>query len=80
MREAREFADVQGLSEHADLFARAALVAQNPGGFDDLEDLDQDQKDAIRYEMTNKWSVPLRLYFTIALCSIGAAVQVRAAL
>lgn len=30
---------------------------------------------AIEHEVTHKWRQPVALYFTIILCSIGAAVQ-----
>ena len=54
---------------------RGALLAQNPQGFEELQDLSEDDKYHIRREITNKWAQPLTLYLTIALCSIGAAVQ-----
>lgn len=38
-------------------------------------DLEEDEKDALRIEVTKKWHHPLKLYVTIVVCSIGAAVQ-----
>lgn len=40
-----------------------------------MEELHEDEKEVIRYEIAHKWRHPLRLYYTIAICSIGAAVQ-----
>lgn len=63
------------MEEHTDLFKRGALVAQNPAGYADLTELQQDEKDAIANEMAHKWSHPRMLYMTIIICSIGAATQ-----
>ena len=48
-REAREFADLHGVGEHADLFARGALVAQHPGEFEDVG-LPESEVDVLRRE------------------------------
>ncbi|KAI7660469.1 MFS transporter [Hortaea werneckii] len=37
--------------------------------------LEEEEKAALRWESEHKWSHPLALYFTIIVCSIGAAVQ-----
>ncbi|ETN38176.1 uncharacterized protein HMPREF1541_06207 [Cyphellophora europaea CBS 101466] len=74
------FADVEqfvqdaGLSSDIELFKRGALVAQNPGSYETL-DLPEEERDALRFEVTKKWHHPLKLYVTVAVCSIGAAVQ-----
>jgi len=38
-------------------------------------DLEEDEREALRIEVTKKWSHPFKLYMTVAVCSIGAAVQ-----
>jgi MFS family permease len=38
-------------------------------------DLEEDEKDALRTEVSRKWKHPAKLYITIVICSIGAAVQ-----
>ena len=58
-----------------DLLKKGALVAQDPPGFESLQELDEDDKITLRREITHKWSQPRILYVTIGLCSIGAAVQ-----
>ncbi|KAL0065854.1 hypothetical protein AAF712_007158 [Marasmius tenuissimus] len=57
------------------VFQKGALIAQNPGKFEEIAELDEADKDVLRREVTHKWSQPRQLYFTIFLCSIAAAVQ-----
>ncbi|KAI5456901.1 hypothetical protein BGZ63DRAFT_494972 [Mariannaea sp. PMI_226] len=54
---------------------KGALVAQNPALFEDLEDLNDDEKRTLREEVTHRWKQPWSLYFTIGLNSIAAAIQ-----
>ena len=63
------------MSDITNLLKRGALVAQDPASFETINELDEDEKTALRREITHKWSQPRVLYLTIALCSIGAAVQ-----
>lgn len=63
------------MSEHADLFGRAALVARNPKEFDDLVELQEDEREALIYERDHKWHGPYMLWYSIALCAVGAATQ-----
>ena len=69
-----KFAHEAGLTSEVDLLKRGALVAQNPGGYESMN-LADDEKEALRIEVTKKWRHPLKLYVTVAVCSIGAAVQ-----
>ena len=75
MADVEAFTKEKQLEEHLQLFKRGALVAQNPASFSELEELDNDEKDAIADEMANKWSHPMMLYITIIICSIGACTQ-----
>jgi len=63
------------MTPEVDLLKKGALVAQNPGGYESMLELSDDEKSALRLEVTKKWSHPLKLYLTVAVCSIGAAVQ-----
>ena len=54
---------------------KGALVAQNPAGFEHLEELEEAEKQAIREEVTHRWKHPWALYYTIVLNSIAAAIQ-----
>ena len=72
------FAQEKGLTEHIALLQKGALVAQNPSSFDEIsgpEALNEEEKGALRAEIDHKWRLPMRLFLTIATCSIGAAVQ-----
>lgn len=57
------------------LLQKGALVAQDPPSFESVEELDEAERDALRNEVLHKWRQPVALYFTVILCSIGAAVQ-----
>lgn len=70
-----QFAKEKDLTDISGLLKKGALVAQDPTAFETFAELDEDEKVALRREVTHKWSQPRILYFTIILCSIGAAVQ-----
>ena len=57
------------------LLKKGALVAQDPPAFESVEELDEVEREALRNEVLHKWRQPGALYFTVILCSIGAAVQ-----
>ena len=57
------------------LLKKGALVAQDPPAFEQIAELDEVERDALRNEVLHKWRQPWSLYFTVILCSIGAAVQ-----
>jgi hypothetical protein len=71
----QDFAREKQLEEHVELLQRGALLAQDPANYGTIDDLSEDEKDAIEHELTHKWSHPLTLYLTIITCSIGAATQ-----
>ncbi|KAI7231277.1 MFS transporter [Hortaea werneckii] len=75
MHDVEMFAREQGLEDKTDLIKRGALVAQDPANFENIGLLEEEEKAALRWESEHKWSHPLALYFTIIVCSIGAAVQ-----
>ncbi|KAI1189287.1 sugar transporter-domain-containing protein [Nemania serpens] len=78
LSDVEEFAHENGLDNYVPLLRKAALVAQDPTGFENIkgaEALDEAEIYALKREITHKWSVPTTLYLTIATCSIGAAVQ-----
>lgn len=68
----------KGLEEYRDDFRKGALVAQVnniPGGFEEIENLGESEKDILRRETTHKWSQPFMLYFLCTLCAGSAIVQ-----
>lgn len=75
LSDVEEFAEEKDMTDISDLLKKGALVAQDPASFEAVHELDEDEKIALRREITHKWSQPRVLYVTIILCSIGAAVQ-----
>lgn len=63
------------MPEHADLFGRAALVAREPGRFEGISELREEERNALAYERDHKWHGPFMLWYSISLCAIGAATQ-----
>ena len=79
---ARLLADVErfqrdrGLPDEAlPALRKGALVAQHPSRFEELAELDEGEREALREETTRRWKQPRPLYFTIILSSVAAAVQ-----
>ncbi|KAL1638461.1 hypothetical protein SLS56_000270 [Neofusicoccum ribis] len=64
-----------GLQEHLSVFQKGALVAQNPQDFEKISELDEEDKYHLRREISHKWRLPKDLYWTIAVCSLGSAIQ-----
>ncbi|KAF2861741.1 hypothetical protein K470DRAFT_256595 [Piedraia hortae CBS 480.64] len=75
LQDVDRFAADNNLNDIAHLLRRGALVAQSPGDFESVEGLEEDERQALRDEVDHKWRQPKALYFTVILCSIGAAVQ-----
>jgi hypothetical protein len=69
------FANENNLGEILPLLRKGALVAQTPGGYDDMPELDDEEKAALRLEQEKRWSHTRTLYLTIILNSIAAAIQ-----
>lgn len=75
IRDVNDFAHEHQLTEILPLLEKGALVARDPANFATVEGLTDGESEAIRNEVVHKWRQPVALYFTIILCSIGAAVQ-----
>lgn len=78
LRDVDAFVHEKGLEEYRDDFRKGALIAQVnniPGGFEDIERLDESEKEALRRESTHRWSQPFMLYFLCTLCAGSAIVQ-----
>ncbi|PYH43027.1 putative facilitated glucose transporter [Aspergillus saccharolyticus JOP 1030-1] len=73
--DARAWAEAHQMSEHADIFARGALVARDPQRFESIGELEDSERAALIYERDHKWHGPVMLWYSIALCAIGAATQ-----
>ena len=75
LRNVDAFADEHQLDDIRDLLRKGAQVAANPPEYRSVEGLDAAELTALEREISHKWSHPSKLYSTIILCSIGAAVQ-----
>lgn len=73
--DARAFAEEHGMAEDAGLFGRAALVARDQSRFEEVADLTEPERAALIYERDHKWHGPKMLWYSIALCAVGAATQ-----
>lgn len=54
-----EFCKEHDLEEKTSIFQKGALVAQHPESFEELEELDEDDKIPIRQEKTRESSMPI---------------------
>ncbi|KAF9071032.1 hypothetical protein BDP27DRAFT_1322661 [Rhodocollybia butyracea] len=75
MEDAKIFAETHGLEDLVIEFQKGALVAQDPSQFESLTQLDEEDKNVFRREITHKWDQPKMLYYLVVLCSMAAAVQ-----
>jgi len=73
--EVATFCRETGLDAETALIQKGAFVAQNPDMFEEVAELDDSEREALRNETLHKWRQPAALYFTVILCSVGAAVQ-----
>lgn len=79
--EAEILADVEtftkdhGLTDKLDLFKRAALLAANPKGYEERDDITEEEKVVLREEITHKWRQPWSMYYIALISSLAAVVQ-----
>ncbi|ORY04477.1 and other transporter-domain-containing protein [Clohesyomyces aquaticus] len=69
------FCESWGFQEKRETFWKGALVAQNPSDYENIPELLEEDKYHIRREITHRWHLPKPLYYAIALCSLGSAIQ-----
>lgn len=75
MSDVESFAAKNDMGDILPLLRKGALVARDPNNFENIAELDEEDKEAIRIERTHRWRHPFALYFTIILNSIAAAIQ-----
>ncbi|EKM76181.1 hypothetical protein AGABI1DRAFT_115942 [Agaricus bisporus var. burnettii JB137-S8] len=75
LQQADDFTREYGFEDRSELFRKAALLAQSPKKFEEMPELTEDEKEAIRRETTHRWSQTRALYMTVFICSLAAAVQ-----
>ncbi|RAH45040.1 galactose-proton symport [Aspergillus brunneoviolaceus CBS 621.78] len=75
VRDVEQFAEEFQLTEILPDLRKGALVARDPQMYASVPDMTDEEITAVRNETAHKWRQPRALYFSIVLCSIGAAVQ-----
>ncbi|KAL6366216.1 hypothetical protein LRP88_00313 [Fusarium phalaenopsidis] len=75
LRDVEAYAQEHALTEALPYLRKGALVAQNPGDLESLEDLNEEDRKILRDEQEHRWRHPRSLYYTILLNSISAAIQ-----
>ncbi|KAI8179404.1 putative polyol transporter 2 [Colletotrichum sp. SAR 10_76] len=74
-QDVHHFAELYEMRGESSLLFKGALVSQRPGDYEDIEELNEADRDALRNESTHRWKHPTALYFTIFMNSIGAMIQ-----
>ena len=90
LQQVEDFVTEKGLTKFMRLFKTAALVAHHPKDFEHINDpiatgefdyanlrpLEEEELEYLRTEQDHKrWHHPRELYWTVVVCSVGAAVQ-----
>lgn len=75
MQEVDNFAQQYELQDILPELRKGALAAQSPAHFETIDELEEGDKDALRFEIQHRWKHPKVLYFAIVLSSIAAAIQ-----
>ncbi len=73
LQDVEEFAQKHDMVEQVPLLRKGALVAQNPADFENMPELDDNDRLALREEITRRWHHPLALYET----TVDSAVQLK---
>lgn len=73
--DAESFAREHQLDDIVGFIKKGALLARNPASAHVVPGITDEELAAVGNEASHKWRQPKSLYFTIILCSIGAAVQ-----
>ena len=71
-----DFARRHDMVEYLPLLKKGALVAQNPADFETIEELDDEDREALRVEITRRWKHPFALFVDSPSQScLGLALQ-----
>ncbi|KAK1458274.1 hypothetical protein CMEL01_15621 [Colletotrichum melonis] len=69
------FAIGLGLQNEITYFEKGALAAQTPKAYEDIPELNEEDRVVLRNEIEHRWKHPKALYFTILMNSVSAAIQ-----
>lgn len=63
MRDVENFARDKGLEDITDMLKKGALVAQDPKRVEEIQELDEEERNWFRLEKTHRWKQPWMMYF-----------------
>lgn len=75
MDDVESWAQKNEMNDILPLLRKGALIARDPNDFENIAELDEEDREALRIERTHRWKHPWALYFTIILNSVAAAIQ-----
>ena len=61
MADVEAFAQRNDMQEQLDLLRKGALIAQNPADFENIAELNDEDRAALRIEVTRRWKHPFQL-------------------
>lgn len=70
-----QFAQEKGLRDILSLLKKGSLIAQDPKRFEELPELEEEEKDVLRREKTHRWRQPYMMYFMTSMCSLKPPSQ-----
>ena len=62
MADVESFAKRHDLMDKIEVLKKGAMVAQNPTNFENMEELDDEDRQCLREEVTRRWHHPFPLY------------------
>lgn len=75
MTDVERFAAEKELEDILPILKKGAYIAQDPKSFEQVEDLNPNERDWFRMEKTHRWKQPWMMYFMTVLCAGSAIVQ-----
>ena len=69
-RDVEQFAYEKELNDILELLKKGSLIAQDPKRFEELPELQEEEKIVLRREKTHRWSQPFMMYFMTSMCSL----------
>jgi len=63
MEDVERFAKEKGLEDILDLLRKGALIAQDPKRFEEVEGLDDNERQCFQLEKTKRWHQPVMMYW-----------------
>ncbi|KAL4947538.1 hypothetical protein BDW69DRAFT_199579 [Aspergillus filifer] len=75
LADVEQFAHDKDLTDILPDLRKGAMIAQDPKLFEQLDDLDEADKELLRREKTHRWHQPKMMYFMTILCAGSAIVQ-----